>query len=211
MLIKHFINNKYDFDNIVINIILDKVGNILQNKQNVFFALSGGNTPKIYLSHFFNSEKLPFKKIKFFLVDERCVPENSSDSNFNLIKNIILNSKNSTDISFCKFINEVPDIAFFGIGDDFHIASIFCNKTLKSESNEIYIKENNPPKHIQYKRISLSPNTIRKIQNPTIFITKEKFDLLYLNNYRSSSDIKKPLDLIACNKESNLFIINNIL
>ena len=53
-------------------------------QETITIALSGGSTPgPIYQE--LAKQNLPFKKIKFFQVDERYIPEDHSDSNCRMI------------------------------------------------------------------------------------------------------------------------------
>jgi len=120
-------------------------------------AFSGGKTP----AFFFNALTNPYykkyhniwKNIHIFQVDERMVPPNHPESNFKMIKELLLDKINipqknvhrihgehnpeievirySEEIKqFVTFENDNPifDWIFLGIGEDGHTASIFQNR-----------------------------------------------------------------------------------
>ena len=74
--------------------LADKLSDhIINNYLNKNIALSGGSTPlKLFK---ILSKKLDDidNNLKFFWVDERCVPPESDDSNYKMAKNYLFNSK----------------------------------------------------------------------------------------------------------------------
>lgn len=117
-------------------------------------ALAGGSTP-LYLYELMSNYKFP--NFKFFLTDERYVPNNHKESNYHNISKF-LNIEpvyKSGDIEkdceiFSNIINKNPiHITLLGIGEDGHSASIFPDKRmLKSCENTL---------------ISVGPNDILRI------------------------------------------------
>ncbi len=125
---------------------------IRQNTINI--ALPGGSTPLMFfreLARHFN-DVIPWDKIHIFWGDERCVPNNHKDSNYNLVKKNLLwfidvpsenihrvigENKPPLEVrrytselkKFVPIVNGFPrfDIIILGIGDDGHTASIFPN------------------------------------------------------------------------------------
>jgi len=123
-----------------------------KNRNPFTIALSGGTTPELLFSvigdHF--SKSVQWKFVQFFWGDERCVPADSSESNFGMTKRRLLDKidipssnihriigendpeseavRYSEEIS-CNTIhrNSLPvfDLVILGLGDDGHTASIF--------------------------------------------------------------------------------------
>jgi len=115
-------------------------------------AISGGSTPKEIFKHFSTSEQedVNWEKVRLFWVDERCVPPDDDDSNFNMIRNNLLDNinipaenvyriygENDPEAEALRYsriikesvetVNGLPgfEIVLLGLGEDGHIASIF--------------------------------------------------------------------------------------
>ncbi|MEP7267478.1 MAG: 6-phosphogluconolactonase [Saprospiraceae bacterium] len=132
-----------------------KSGNIPEGKF-MSVALSGGSTPKKLFNYISSQEAtdINWKKIKLFWGDERCVPPDNDESNYemtkqNLLTNIDIpienifrilgeNEPEKEAIRYARILGEnlekangFPkfDIVFLGLGDDGHTASIFSGNT----------------------------------------------------------------------------------
>ena len=144
------------------DIILTKIKDAIESKNQCSIALAGGGTPKpLYES--LASQDLPWEKIHFFWGDERYVPAKHSDSNQLMARqswldridiaesNIhpMLTNGNSPQEDAAIHEQElrsffgvaegqfpVFDLIILGIGDDAHTASLFPNTPVLRETQK---------------------------------------------------------------------------
>jgi len=161
-----------------------------------FFSLvlSGGSTPKKvfeFLAANFK-EQIAWERILVFWGDERCVPPESDESNYNMAKESLLDlvpipSANIFRIQgeadpadeaerYAKLVSEkvalvngIPqfDFVMLGLGDDGHTASIFPDNLQLFKCNKHFAVVENP--YSKQKRITVIGNIINQA-NTVIFL-----------------------------------------
>ena len=129
------------------------------------FVLTGGESPIKLYQNLSKVKNINWRKVDFFIGDERYVKENSKNSNIKMCKKYLLNNikilnsqiyKISTEnislresaLDYEKkiqkyFLNKKIsfDIILLGVGDDGHIASLFKkNINKKSHKNVDFVK-----------------------------------------------------------------------
>lgn len=114
-------------------------------------ALSGGSTPGPVYKALAKRDLFDFKKVQFFMVDERYVPATDPKSNYKLIAesmpNAHLHSFDTTlPIEQCiadyedklhEFLNGPLNLSILGMGTDGHFASIFPNSPAITEKDHL--------------------------------------------------------------------------
>ncbi len=190
--------------------IVDNLSLNLQTNFPVSLAVSGGSTPfPIYSS--LSNHGIDWSKVTLIEVDERFVPIQSSESNWN---NIALSLEK---ISFHKTIyfeynqdiysmqqkveEELPDsidVMVLGMGLDGHFASLFPGgeywnhinntKTLITEAPDTYLTT---------QRLSLSPEYIHKTGHIVVVISgKEKYEYLMTHLEQDNSISQFPFQYL---------------
>ena len=132
-----------------------------KGKSRFSFVLTGGKSPIKLYKCLTKNKKIPWKKIDFFIGDERYVKENSKYSNIWMCKKYLLNKIKILDNQIYKistnqnsiekdlqnyekrikryFLNRrvAFDLTLLGIGQDGHIASLFKNNINKKSRNDV--------------------------------------------------------------------------
>jgi 6-phosphogluconolactonase len=154
---------------------LKKIENEISGKLNI--ALSGGNTP-LPILEILQNEDLTWSRYNFFLVDERCVPNENPLSNFGNIRKVFFNQissqsfpiiqdgishKESVVVYVNEILKQVPlnennipvfDLILLGMGDDGHTASLFPNTKALLEENKFFVFNEIP--QMQTERITIT-------------------------------------------------------
>ena len=161
------IMNKYIYDtkDLTASSLADELFSIFQTSQGfINIAISGGSTPgilfRIISEKYGNS--INWKNIRFFWVDERCVPPDDDQSNYKMTLETLFNHIDIPEENILRVLGEnepgneavrysvlikslVPigqgfpsfDIILLGIGDDGHTASIFPDQMNLLQSQEV--------------------------------------------------------------------------
>lgn len=159
-------------------------------------ALSGGSTPAIMFDLWANEYKqiTSWNRIKFFWVDERCVPPEDSDSNYGVARALLLahvpisyenvfrikgeNTPEDEALRYSRIVaKRLPivnhsvkfDVILLGAGDDGHTASIFPGQEHLLSSDLAYSVAFNP--YNGQRRITMTGNTILNADNVIFFVT----------------------------------------
>lgn len=168
------------------------------NRKNINIAISGGRTPKALFKILADEykEKIIWKDIHFFWVDERCVPPEEQESNFGMTKkflfdNIEIPEENIHRIKgennpekeavrysalldkYLNFEKSLPrfDLIILGIGTDGHTASIFPNQLELIKSEKACAVAVHP--ETGQRRITLTGNVINNGARVVFMITGE--------------------------------------
>ncbi len=166
------------------------------------FIISGGSSPKQFL-RYLAEEPLDWSKISLILSDERLVSPKDKKSNYRFIKMNLLDriGKNQEPDFFptLKFYSSgvkdlierlndsyktlpKPEIAFIGVGQDGHFASIFPNHSKPKHSSGYFLVNNEDE---DFYRISLTIEEFLPCKN--IF--------LIIHGNEKKSVLKRILDL----------------
>lgn len=141
----HSFENETEFLDSALNSILKWMEELLNIQSEIRIGLAGGSTPK-KLYELLSKKKLPWHKIIWVILDERCVPADDEESNFGMIQKALFASvpkenqvvfdttlpPNKAAEQMDGKLRELEearkplfDLLILGAGKDGHIASLF--------------------------------------------------------------------------------------
>ena len=174
-----------------IRLFITKLRN--SKKRRFSFVLAGGKSPIKLYKYLSKSSQIDWKKIDFFIGDERYVKESSKNSNIRMCKKNLLNKikisksqiyeistkKLNVKESVFNYQNKIKkyfsnkkikfDLTLLGIGNDGHVASLFRNNIDKKNNKIVkYVKRKD------FQRISLTLHCINNSKNIFLWAPGEK-------------------------------------
>ena len=179
---------------------------IMNNEPDRIFniAVSGGSTPALMFDLWANEymETTPWNRMCIYWVDERCVPPDDSDSNYGMMRNLLLGMAPIPYENVFRIRGEVKpvkeaarysglvkqqvpskqgwpefDIILLGAGDDGHTSSIFPGQEELLTSASVYVVSINPRNG--QKRIAMTGYPILNARHVIFLITgKGKADVV---------------------------------
>lgn len=167
-------------------------------------AVSGGNTPALMFDLWANEylDITPWNRMKIYWVDERCVPPEDSDSNYGMMRNLLLGiapipyenvfrirgeaKPVKEAVRYSELVKQqLPyrlgwpefDIVLLGAGDDGHTSSIFPGQENLLTSTSSYVVGIHPCNG--QKRIAMTGYPILNARHVIFLITgKNKADVV---------------------------------
>jgi 6-phosphogluconolactonase len=149
----HISSNLEELSRVASRWFSERAMRALEVKGSFFAALSGGSTPRRLYELLASPEiRLPWERIHFFQVDERCVPPDSPESNYRMVREAFLSHTAFPEANFHRMKAELRDreaacaaysdelarvlgvapgewprldLIFLGMGSDGHTASLF--------------------------------------------------------------------------------------
>jgi 6-phosphogluconolactonase len=179
-------------------------------------ALSGGRTPGLLFSLLAEEykDRIDWKRVNFYWVDERCVPPDDPDSNYGMTKRTLFDKieipesnifrmKGEADPQFearsyselilnkLRKRNGLPcfDLVLLGMGDDGHTASIFPGNERLLRSNVICAATDHPVTH--QRRLTLTGKVINNAGVVYFIVTGESKAGVVETIYRNGAGVKK--------------------
>ncbi len=207
-------HNDQEFASKIAELLFDKYVKSIKLYDSFNIGLTGGNTPKLIYKCLVTSylDKFDWNKVNFFFVDERCVPMDSPNSNYNLANELLFSFLPTANVY--RFETELPGeegvkkyrdyliketihCALLGMGEDGHVGSIFPNAYEEYTQESVIITKD---AHNGWKRFSLSIDSINRIRDKILMINKSQI---------KEEIIKQKNKNLPINKIENMTIIIN--
>jgi 6-phosphogluconolactonase len=161
---------------------------------NCLIGLSGGSTPKPVYQMLAKEKGIDWSRVTLFLVDDRYVPSDHSDSNVNLINTALLSHlhekphvifphthlpleecvTNYDDRLSEVLMKDTADIVVLGMGDDGHIASLFPPLTDEAFEPELFAIHNTTERFNVRDRISVTMPVLVKAKIAVFLLKGEE-------------------------------------
>ena len=89
-------------------LLFDKYLESIKLNNSFNLGLTGGNTPKLIYKHLVSHclQKFDWTKLKIFLVDDRCVPKDTSESKYNIENQMLF--RYIPRVKLHRFMTELP-------------------------------------------------------------------------------------------------------
>jgi len=147
----------------------------VQKKNTCHVVLPGGNTPAKCLAYL-AQKKLPWDKIHWYLGDERCYPVGHIERNDVMLEKNLWSKIGKTQVhripaelgaeqgaeSYRKIMDAIDciDIAFLGVGEDGHSASLFPDNIALKDRRSVVAVHDSPKAPAE--RVSLSVQILKQ-------------------------------------------------
>ncbi len=211
--------------------ITDKFAPDSSEESRFYLAISGGTSPVNLFSLWRGdyAEKIPWRKIELFWVDERCVPPDDPESNYgqakiHLLDNIAIPEKQIHRIrgeedplseaerysvlvkSILPSRDGVPifDFVVLGVGDDGHTSSIFPGQNHLYDLKEPYSNSINP--YSGQRRVAMTGLPMTMAAMTAFYLTGLSKTAIMNNIYKKGADTTYPAGYILKHAvNSNVF------
>lgn len=198
----HIKNNKIqkssesNFNTFSAQILKNSLEGLLEKREVINIALSGGSTP-LPILYKLKDLKLDWSKINFFLVDERVVDIKSTESNYKNIFEVfyqyipsrsypILRKSSSVEEMLLAYERQIKknvmydetgtpkfDLIILGMGNDGHTASLFPETMALLENKEVIVQNYVP--QLKSLRVTMTFPVLLNSNQTIVFIKgKEK-------------------------------------
>ena len=203
-------------------------------------ALSGGSTPVPFYSLLAENpfrDRVPWSMVHFFWGDERCVPLDHADSNYRMVREVLLDKipipkanvhpipvgsmdaqtaatlyEKTLRKSFDLGKGQTPrfDLMLMGMGEDGHTASLFPGSTALEETERLVVAHH--VAQLGVDRVTLTAPVINEAANVVFLISgRAKANVLREVLEGDYDPNRLPTQLIRPRDGKLLFIIDNLV
>ena len=216
-------------------IIISTGREAIKERGKFLIALSGGRTPKTIfcdLANLAKSSGLDWSLVYIFWLDERCVPPDHVDSNYNLANTELFSNvkidhiyrmrgeaedldKAASDYeSILKKVsgtnnNEIPqfDLLLLGIGEDGHVASLFPGTPALEEKKHLIVKNYVPD--LKSNRLTMTFPIINNARLCLFVVSGEKKQKVFESVLNGGKEKKLPFHRVQPINGKTIWLVDN--
>lgn len=218
-----FKENIEELNRAAVEILVTEINKLLEQKEQIIVAIPGGRSVVAIWNLLADEQRIPWRKVQIFLVDERVVAPTHDDSNFKLAHDLFLKKlmdsgqlpkenvhpfhPNETDdkgssgyYDELKKFDEKPDIIILSSGEDGHVGALYPNHSVKNEA-EGYIVMDDSPKPPPV-RMTMSRKTMLAAKAALLFFVGQGKKDAYEKFKQGDDIIECPARLVKQIKDS---------
>ncbi|MCC6955005.1 MAG: 6-phosphogluconolactonase [Deltaproteobacteria bacterium] len=171
-------------------------------------------------------EEPMWKKLDFFMIDERMVPLESPDSNFKLLHenlfgklmelNLIRSEQlhpfilepSTADRGLARYENELHKvggrfhISFLGVGEDAHVAALFPNKSETAERGQKFLAFDDSPKPPPHRMTASRDRIVESDVAFALFVGEGKREAFQKYRAAGGTEMECPAKLLDAVKQA---------
>ncbi|MCU7816435.1 MAG: 6-phosphogluconolactonase [Candidatus Thiodiazotropha sp. (ex Rostrolucina anterorostrata)] len=184
---ERFIVNEKEFVEQAERWIYNKIQAALETSQRCHLMLAGGATPLPIYQRLGKRLDIPWSRINLYFGDERCVPVDTSESNYHTVMGSLFPVSRPDGMNVHRMCGEenpdraaqvyeslLPerlDILLLGVGDDGHTASIFPGSAALDEEQRRVMPAiaSKPP----LQRLTITPRVIQEAEHLLVMVQGE--------------------------------------
>jgi len=209
------------------NILVEEVHKTLKRKELFCIAVPGGRSPR-GLYRLMKDALLPWQRIRLFFTDERCLPPDSPESNYNLLKRLLLDHIPLPPENIYRIHGELPpedaaadyertlrdvlpgrgfDLLVLGLGRDCHIASLFPNSGALREEKRLAVAVYNTP---VAPRVTITPPLIKGSERVMLLISGQEKKTAFKRLVHSSVSVAECPGKLASDHKNSVILYDRI-
>ncbi len=169
-------------------LVASAIGRALTNSTDgsVSVCLCGGSTPRAVYGHWATASGFPWEDVEVFFGDERCVAPDDPESNYALVREMLLDPLGEEGPRVYRMHGEEPDadaaarayeehlpaafdVLLLGMGEDGHTASLFPGGKALAETKRRVVSvvaPKAPPR-----RLTITPAVVLAAQRTFVLVT----------------------------------------
>lgn len=192
-----------------VDVLLPWIHEACEKRGSCSVGLSGGSAARTLYALLGTRRDLPWDYLKFFLVDERCVPPEHDESNQRLVWETLLRSNVPPAEHLCFPATSLPlddcvadyterlsallngknaDIVILGMGEDGHLASLFPGDEASIHEKEKMVLHTETDAFAIHDRITVTLPVLKSAEHRLFLLAGEKKRVVFDDMRKAAND-----------------------